>query len=514
VGKPRPVTVPAIERGSHEIRERPLFFDSSESSVLSGNVLEGDLTQLVEKLHQLETEQLKRFVEDLQTALREVALEPSDDLGTDVVTPPVISAGVSSTPDEVEHAAEEIAPERSDRFGTDAVMSQFISAPVSSISTDIGRIATEVEQGPSDRLEPDVVTSSVVSARMPPPADGINHATEELALDPSGHLESDVVPPPVISAPVSSPPAEINHAAEEITLERGDRFGTDVATPPAPMSSRPGEMQHPVEEIALEPKDRLELDAVTSPMISALVPSLPAEIEHVAQEGALQPNDRLEPDAETPPVISAPVSLAPDELERADRYPSIMAVPVQTLVPDARGSSSRSRSRWGKRTGLLLALSAVTASIPWELPVLFANFPQAGPTTPEPVVRRDAPEPSQQGEAAEEIATIEGTTAPAAQASSLPLPVNEIEGLIDRGDRLLRQGDIIAARSFYERAAASGSARAASGVARTFDPQFLSRLGVVGIRGDPERAATWYRNASQAAVREGGPHLNTDGDPK
>ena len=295
VVEPAPVTVSAVERGSSEIRERPRLAGTSEASGNSGNVLEGDLTQLVEKLHRLEARKLRQFVEDLQTAFQEVALEPSDHLGTDGATSPVTSAAVSSSPDVIEHAVE---------------------------------------------------------------------------------------------------------------------------------------------------------------------------------------------------------------------YPSIIETTAPTSIPDARPSSARSRAQWSKRTGLFLALSAVTALIPWEWPVLFESLPQATPIIRESAVEQSTPDPSARDQVMKEIAPIDGTVAPAAPAPSPSVATNDIEVLIDRGDQLLGRGDVSAARSYYERAAASGSSRAAIGVARTFDPLFLTQLGVVGVRGDPERAATWYRNASQAAGREEDPHLS------
>jgi TPR repeat protein len=55
--------------------------------------------------------------------------------------------------------------------------------------------------------------------------------------------------------------------------------------------------------------------------------------------------------------------------------------------------------------------------------------------------------------------------------------------------------DVSAARLFYERAATGGSAAGATGVGKTYDPAFLSRLNAFGIRSDPSAAATWYRKA-------------------
>jgi TPR repeat protein len=67
--------------------------------------------------------------------------------------------------------------------------------------------------------------------------------------------------------------------------------------------------------------------------------------------------------------------------------------------------------------------------------------------------------------------------------------------LLRRGDDLLGEGDISAARLFYERAASAGSARGASGAGRTYDPAFLARIDVRGLRGDTVRAIDWYRKA-------------------
>src|SRR6266478_2458184 len=76
------------------------------------------------------------------------------------------------------------------------------------------------------------------------------------------------------------------------------------------------------------------------------------------------------------------------------------------------------------------------------------------------------------------------------------MPAETIVALIKRGDELLRIGDISAARLAYERAAAGGSARAMTALGITYDPIFLSRINVRGIRPDPAMAAEWYRKAA------------------
>jgi type II secretory pathway predicted ATPase ExeA len=70
-----------------------------------------------------------------------------------------------------------------------------------------------------------------------------------------------------------------------------------------------------------------------------------------------------------------------------------------------------------------------------------------------------------------------------------------VAALLRRGDALLREGDITAARLAYERAAAAGSGAGATGAGRTYDPVFLAGIDARGLQGDPVRAADWYRRA-------------------
>ena len=60
----------------------------------------------------------------------------------------------------------------------------------------------------------------------------------------------------------------------------------------------------------------------------------------------------------------------------------------------------------------------------------------------------------------------------------------------------------MAARLAYERAAAGGNRAAATGVAKTYDPSFLTQVGARGLRADPARAALWYGRAAAAGDRE------------
>lgn len=68
-------------------------------------------------------------------------------------------------------------------------------------------------------------------------------------------------------------------------------------------------------------------------------------------------------------------------------------------------------------------------------------------------------------------------------------------GMVTRGDALLALGDVSAARLFYETAAAQGNGEAAAKLASTYDPLQLRAQGVIGLRGDPDRALRWYSQA-------------------
>jgi hypothetical protein len=97
-----------------------------------------------------------------------------------------------------------------------------------------------------------------------------------------------------------------------------------------------------------------------------------------------------------------------------------------------------------------------------------------------------------------------GQPAPSASALAIAIPAPrtptaEQRSLAaiyaSRGDEMLSIKDISAARKYYEYAANAGSARAATALAESYDPAFLTQLGAVGIRPDPALAAAWYGRA-------------------
>jgi TPR repeat protein len=76
-----------------------------------------------------------------------------------------------------------------------------------------------------------------------------------------------------------------------------------------------------------------------------------------------------------------------------------------------------------------------------------------------------------------------------------------------RAEELFHKGDVSGARLLLERALDGGNARAAFLLAETFDPNVLSRLGVLGIRGDGAKAREFYARARAMGITLAGERM-------
>lgn len=74
--------------------------------------------------------------------------------------------------------------------------------------------------------------------------------------------------------------------------------------------------------------------------------------------------------------------------------------------------------------------------------------------------------------------------------------------LLERGQTLLKMGDVSGARLILEYLAQQGSAAGAFVLAQTYDPAVLRPLGVRGVKGDPKLARSWYEKAGLMGSRE------------
>ena len=130
----------------------------------------------------------------------------------------------------------------------------------------------------------------------------------------------------------------------------------------------------------------------------------------------------------------------------------------------------------------------------------FVGFDFLDDAAPPAGIKSDVPPPVQTALAAPQ-SSAEESARPPTQSS-------EATALIQRGDALLKAGDIVAARSAYERAAAGGNAKAQIGVGKTYDPLVLAKLRTRGVRGDPVQAASWYARAGESGDAEGQQRLH------
>ena len=73
-----------------------------------------------------------------------------------------------------------------------------------------------------------------------------------------------------------------------------------------------------------------------------------------------------------------------------------------------------------------------------------------------------------------------------------------VADLLQKGDLLLKSGDLTTARQFYERAFTLGAADGALGAGKTYDPAVYKAMNVQGLTPDPVRAMEWYMRASAA----------------
>jgi hypothetical protein len=81
------------------------------------------------------------------------------------------------------------------------------------------------------------------------------------------------------------------------------------------------------------------------------------------------------------------------------------------------------------------------------------------------------------------------------KAADFKIDDTAAKDLLERGNRLLEKGDIIAARVVYQRATEMGSGAAALMLGSTYDPRLLWFRGVLGMVGNKERARQWYSRA-------------------
>jgi hypothetical protein len=98
------------------------------------------------------------------------------------------------------------------------------------------------------------------------------------------------------------------------------------------------------------------------------------------------------------------------------------------------------------------------------------------------------------------------------KAADFKIDDTAAKDLLEKANQLLEKGDIIAARTLYQRAAEMGSASGALMLGSTYDPRRLWSLGVLGMVGNKERARQWYLRASELGNPEAKARLQALGN--
>jgi hypothetical protein len=174
---------------------------------------------------------------------------------------------------------------------------------------------------------------------------------------------------------------------------------------------------------------------------------------------------------------------------------SLAALPVLKIMLPA-GSTGRS--------DIVVTLVAIDGSILAEAKSML-TIAAVGPQSEKRQTQRDAGPPT--------VATIlRAGVAPGAEPSAQPDPPatrpmtpqdrERALRLLKKGEEQLAEGNVSAARLFYERAADAGLAQGAMALAATFDGAELVRLGVRGIQPDVKQARQWYERAKQLGASD------------
>jgi hypothetical protein len=100
----------------------------------------------------------------------------------------------------------------------------------------------------------------------------------------------------------------------------------------------------------------------------------------------------------------------------------------------------------------------------------------------------------------------------AAEANGAGADPAAAKELLAQGSRLVERGEIVAARSVYQRAADMGSGEAALALGSTYDPNRLWSLGVLGMVGSKDRARHWYARANDLGHPEANGRLQLLGN--
>jgi len=440
------------------------FTDEFESDVAG---------RVAERLRRLDRRQMRGLVEDLRLVLLD-AVAASDAPTADVATvrssaepvggrprqssgPPAPAEGAGSTAaaiGTIERLVPRVRSSTPRRVGV-VLASGFLATIAASLLFVPG---ADPPRAPAEDAPPPEVIE------LAPP--------DETQPAPETAPSAAQAPAVTIDAPTPLPPAASNPRSS----------ATPAATPLVTATANGGKVIQSTPTTRPVPRGSKKPTAVAAP--SPPKGDASGEPKPDAYKPMPPPND-----AKTAVDVSPTGAPAMDPTRARDTNPSPLTAGMSAPRPaagDTKGDSARSAG----------AASPVEPAPTASPEFAAAPEPRSAPSTP--------PSPEQHAPSVPSPAKAGGL--PNAPTT---LPPAVVQALLERGDHFLSLGDIASARMFYERAAEAGSAAAATGVALTFDPQFLKQMGTVGIRGDKANAIAWYRRASEAGDQSAAERLNS-----
>ena len=195
-----------------------------------------------------------------------------------------------------------------------------------------------------------------------------------------------------------------------------------------------------------------------------------------------------------PAVDKAVTDSTPAEEAPAEAHNSASSSGGPAVSPPAAGVMQGAASARPTAVSVPTTTTADVVSSPGAIAV--ASAPATPPGKPEPnaAMAPALPPP--------EMTSTVATSPRPKPSVKQGFSASEINALLERGNALLRSGDVASARLFYERAADAGEAQGAVRLAETFDPVFLNRANLRGVRGDFDAALCWYRRARELGATE------------
>jgi hypothetical protein len=321
------------------------------------------------------------------------------------------------------------------------------------------------------------------------------------------------------AAPIA-PPGGLESLREHSERHALDGELDTLLQPAHPHSQQP---EHPVaarRDESIRDLKRLEttLRRIQREEVAARIPraaQLPPVPGLVTPDASRRRRGREMPDFPSPRSLEPERMPPPPTRSRRDKLraplvilvASIFAIPIGYYFSTG-GWSPSSRPSPGPQTASLgLQPNAPPSSIvQQEVPPTIARDDDRGMLAPS----ETSSQPPLRSSEGETVVMLQPSAADDPAIRMLDPEV--IKLLMRQGEQLIATGDVVTARTVFQRAAEAGNADAAIALGATYDPNVLAKLGVVGVSADVGKARSWYQRAETLGSPDARGRLNVLAD--